>query len=163
MLEKAGEGYTKIVRVKTKKELALARQLFIEYAESLNFNLCFQDFESELENLQEFYASPEGRILLATYRGQAAGCVALRKISKDVCEMKRLYVKPQYRRKGVGRALALAIIEKARRIGYRRMRLDTVPSMKEAIALYRSMGFRNIEPYRFNPIEGAAFLELQLV
>jgi len=144
-------------------QIAQARELFLEYAKSLGFSLCFQNFEQELANLPGDYAPPEGRLLLVAYRGQLAGCVAVHKLSAEICEMKRLYLRPQFRGKGLGRALADRIISEAREIGYRRMRLDTVgPVMKDAVAMYRKIGFREIAPYCANPNEGALYLELQL-
>jgi ribosomal protein S18 acetylase RimI-like enzyme len=143
-------------------DLDLVRQLFEEYADSLGFDLGFQDFEHELQDLPGEYASPRGRLLLARVDGSAAGCAALRPLDARTCEMKRLYVRPEHRSAGIGRTLALAVIEAARGAGYARMRLDTIPSMESARALYRSLGFQEIEPYRFNPIPGTAFMELDL-
>jgi putative acetyltransferase len=144
-------------------QLAEARELFLEYAQSLGFSLCFQNFEKELAGLPGDYAPPEGRLLLADYQGQLAGCVALHKLEAEICEMKRLYLRPQLRGKGLGRAMTNRIIAEARQIGYRRMRLDTVePIMKDAVAMYRKIGFKEVEPYCSNPIAGALYMELQL-
>jgi ribosomal protein S18 acetylase RimI-like enzyme len=144
-------------------QIAQARELFLEYAQSLSFSLCFQNFEEELAGLPGDYAPPDGRLLLAMYEDQLAGCVALHKLEPGICEMKRLYLRPQFRGKRLGRALADQIIVEARQIGYQRMRLDTVePVMKDAVAMYRKIGFREIEPYRSNPIAGALYMELQL-
>ena len=139
------------------------RALFREYAASLDFDLAFQDFEGELAGLPGGYAPPEGCLLLACHEGRPAGCVGLRKFADDVCEMKRLYVRPAWRGQTIGRALALAAIAEARRLGYRRMRLDTVPGMERAQALYGALGFVEIDAYRCNPIEGTRYMELDLV
>jgi GNAT superfamily N-acetyltransferase len=151
-----------LVPARTTEDLSRAKALFEEYASSLHFDLDFQNFREELAGLPGGYAPPEGCLLLAMDEVQAARCAALRKIDREICEMKRLYVRPSFRRLGVGRTLALAIIREARKIGYRRMRLDTVPAMKEAQTLYESLGFLNILPYRHNPVPGAVFLELNL-
>lgn len=136
--------------------------LFREYAESLDFDLDFQNFQSEISRLPGDYAAPEGCLLLALADHAPIGCIALRKWSRNICEMKRLYVKGKFRGYGVGRSLAETLIEKAGRLGYRRMRLDTVPAMRAARALYQSLGFKEIDAYRFNPIEGARYMELDL-
>ncbi len=144
-------------------QIVQTRELFLEYAQSLGFSLCFQNFDKELAALPGDYAPPEGRLILAEYEGRLAGCVALHKLDREVCEMKRLYLRPQFRGKGLGRALTDRIIADARQIGYRRMRLDTVePVMPEAVAMYRKIGFREIAPYCANPIAGALYLELLL-
>ena len=152
----------KIIRAESGEELEQVRVLFGEYSNSLAFDLDFQNFEEELANLPGDYVRPTGCLLLAIYKGQSVGCVGLRKPSDGVCEMKRLYVREQFRGLGLGRALAEAVIEEARKIGYNYMRLDTVPSMDVARALYVSLGFKQTGPYRYNPIEGAVFMELRL-
>ncbi len=144
-------------------QIVQVRELFLEYAESLGFSLCFQNFDRELAGLPGDYAPPDGRLLVAEYRSQLAGCVALHKLEAGICEMKRLYLRPQLRGRGVGRALAESVIAEARTIGYRKMRLDTVaPVMPNAVAMYRRLGFVEIEPYRPNPIDGALYMELTL-
>jgi len=151
------------IQVESREQAAEVRELFLEYAQSLTFDLCFQSFDKELAGLPGDYAPPEGRLLLAIFDGQTAGCVALHKIENDVCEMKRLYVRPRFRGKGLGKALAERIIHEAREIGYKKLRLDTVePVMRAAVAMYRQLGFQEIEPYLANPIEGALYMELQL-
>jgi putative acetyltransferase len=159
-----------IVQAVTPETIAQAALLFREYAVSLSVDLAFQNFERELAELPGEYAPPEGRLLLAflsdsekmlsSTSANAAGCVALRKMDADSCEMKRLYLRPEFRGHGVGRALAEAAIKAAREIGYKRMRLDTLPEMAGAQILYQCLGFREIEPYRFNPTPGARYLEL---
>jgi putative acetyltransferase len=152
-----------LVQAKTPTQITQVRELFLEYAQSLGFSLCFQSFDKELAGLPGDYAPPEGRLLLAEYEGQLAGCVALHKLGPGICEMKRLYLRPTLRGKGLGRALANHIIAEARHIGYQRMRLDTVePVMKDAVAMYRKIGFREIAPYCDNPIAGALYMELCL-
>jgi ribosomal protein S18 acetylase RimI-like enzyme len=148
--------------------LDAVRALFREYGSSTAFEstfheyLAIQHFEDELASLPGAYAPPQGRLLLATYGGTAAGCVAFKRLEDGICEMKRLYVRPAFRAHGLGRALAESIIGAARDAGYRAMRLDTLPSMRQAQALYATLGFREIAPYCANPVEGAVFMERAL-
>jgi putative acetyltransferase len=143
-------------------DVAVARRLFQEYADSLGFDLTFQGFEDELRSLPGDYGPPRGALLLARRAGEPVGCVGVRPLGPAVCELKRLYVRPDGRGGGVGRALTEAAIGAARAVGYERMRLDTVPSMEAARVLYRSLGFVEIPPYRHNPVAGTTFMELQL-
>jgi ribosomal protein S18 acetylase RimI-like enzyme len=138
------------------------RELFAEYAASLRFSLDFQDFDRELAELPGDYSPPPGALIVAYVDGRAAGCVALRAFDSGACEMKRLFVRPGNRRLGLGRKLAESVVAAARERGYPRMRLDTVPGMEAAQALYEDLGFVEIAPYRPNPIAGARFLELTL-
>ena len=149
------EGYSASI-------LREVRELFREYARSIEIDLCFQNFEQELAELPGKYAPPEGRLLVAKAEQEIAGCVALRPAGDGICEMKRLYVRPTFRGRGLGRELANTSITAARQIGYGRMRLDTLASMTEAIALYESLGFRRIEAYYHNPSPKAVFMELHL-
>ena len=152
-----------MTQVETPAQIEQARELFLEYAQSLGFSLCFQSFDEELAGLPGDYAPPGGRLLLAKYRDQPAGCVALHGLEPSVCEMKRLYLRPQFRGRGLGRVLAETVIAEARLVGYGKMRLDTVePVMPNAVAMYRRLGFMEIEPYRPNPIAGALYMELPL-
>ncbi|PYQ58818.1 MAG: GNAT family N-acetyltransferase [Acidobacteria bacterium] len=139
-------------------DVAIVRELFLEYAQSLGIDLAFQDFEREVASLPGDYDP----ILVAHWNSKVAGCVALHGWDRDVCEMKRLYVRPAFRGHAIGRALAERIIVEAREKRFARMRLDTLPIMREAQELYRSLGFLEIPPYRFNPIDGSKFMELDL-
>jgi ribosomal protein S18 acetylase RimI-like enzyme len=152
----------KLLQAETTVQIEEARGLFVEYADSTGIDLCFQNFGQELAGLPGDYAPPTGRLILACADEGLAGCIALRKIDEVVCEMKRLYVRPAFRGRGLGRTLTHAAVREATDIGYLRMRLDTLPLMREAIALYHSLGFREIEPYRHNPVEGALYMELDL-
>src|SRR5262245_61797147 len=173
----------RFAQAQTPEEIQIARELFEEYEASLNIDLCFQNFDQEVAGLPGTYAPPAGRLLLALDEDRIAGCIALRPLGQAFqkrdreggqltngdsvengdCEMKRLYVRPEFRGRGLGRELVTAILDAAREIGYTRMLLDTLPGkMNEAIALYRSFGFREIAPYYHNPVEGALFMELLL-
>jgi len=145
-------------RIERAADMRLVREMLEEYGRATNVDLSFQDFDRELATLPYEYDP----ILVAWSDDAAAGCVALRRIDDATCEMKRLYVRPAFRGKAIGRAMALAIIKEAESHGFARMRLDTLPSMREAIAMYESLGFRDIAPYRFNPIAGTRYLELPL-
>src|ERR1700690_3297314 len=133
------------------ESIPIVRALFLEYAAWLGVDLGFQDFEAELRSLPGKYSPPDGSMLLAQEAGGAAGCVAMRPLAPAICEMKRLWVRPAYRKHGVGRLLAAAIISRARGAGDARMRLDTLASMTPALALYRGLGFYEVPAYYHNP------------
>ena len=150
------------IRAARTDEVPAARELFREYADALGIDLSFQHFDEELAGLPGAYAPPAGRLLLAIEADRAAGCVGVRPLEPPICEMKRLYVRPAWRGGGLGRRLAAAAVEASRELGYTRVRLDTLPTMGAAMDLYRSLGFREIEPYTVNPVPGTRFLELDL-
>lgn len=152
----------RIVKAAQPSEVEQVRTLVLEYAGSLGVDLCFQDFAREMQEFPGEYTPPEGCLLLAMSGEAPAGCVGLRPLGSGVCEMKRLYVRPQYRGQGLGQQLARAIIAEAGELNYAAMRLDTLPSMKAAIGMYRELGFQPIAPYYRNPVEGALFFELKL-
>lgn len=152
-----------LIQAATTAQIQQAKQLFQEYAAWVEISLCFQNFDKELANLPGDYVPPSGRLLLAVADGKAMGCVALRKISNDVGEMKRLYVRPSFRSRGLGRTLTETLIAEAKEIGYTKLRLDTLPGkMDRAIGMYRAFGFTEIAPYYRNPVAGATFMELRL-
>lgn len=149
----------KIIQARTPQDMAQAKALFQAYADTLDFDLTFQGFPQEVSGLPGPYAPPHGAILLAYENSQALGCVALKPLEPKICEMKRLFVRPDVRRKNLGKKLAEAIIQLAKSMGYERMRLDTMPQFTEAISLYRALGFRPIKAYCHNPFEGALYFE----
>jgi GNAT superfamily N-acetyltransferase len=152
-----------LLQSQTPEQIDQVRDLFREYADWLKIDLCFQNFEAEVAELPGDYAAPAGRLLLAYDNAQLAGCIALRRFDERTCEMKRLFVRDEFRGQGLGHQLIAAIIQEAKQIGYRYMRLDTLPpKMNDAIKLYRSYGFREIDPYYNNPVPGAMFMELDL-
>jgi putative acetyltransferase len=151
-----------IVEAGSSDELLQIRTLFEEYAKTLGSDPCLQDFSEELATLPGRYARPGGRLLLAMIEDKVAGCAALRSLDAETGEMKRVYVRPAFRGLGLGRMLAASILHESRLAGYRRVRLDTLPSMNQAQELYRNLGFREIAPYGDNPVAGAVYLELEL-
>jgi ribosomal protein S18 acetylase RimI-like enzyme len=151
-----------IIQGEAEEEMAIARELFQEYQQSIGLDLCFQGFAEELAGLPGAYAAPSGRLLLARQDGAYVGCVALRALDVERCEMKRLYVRPAFQGMGIGRKLVNALIAEARAIGYREICLDTLSTMETALTLYASLGFRDIAPYRYNPVEGARYMALTL-
>ena len=154
----------RLTQATTKNDLDQARELFKEYEASLGISLCFQNFDDELANLPGDYAPPRGRLLVAREFDELVGCVAMRPVGPTTCEMKRLFLRPAYRSRGLGRVLVEAIIEEARKIGYTHMRLDTITDrMGRAVELYKSMGFVEIEPYYHSPVDTTKFMELDLV
>ena len=152
----------RVIQAQSKDHYQWARKLFEQYADALGVDLEFQGFSQELAKLPGDYAPPSGCILLAERAAEYVGCVALRPLEKGICEMKRLYVASAYRGRKIGRTLAETIIGEARSRGYAQMRLDTLESMTAANALYHSLGFRPIKPYRYNPLDKPFFFELDL-
>ncbi|UCE25331.1 MAG: GNAT family N-acetyltransferase [Candidatus Zixiibacteriota bacterium] len=146
-----------IIHAENQSQLTIIRELFLEYADQLGFELDFQNFDRDINELPGKYAPPDGRLFLALYDNRVAGCVALRRHSDDACEMKRLWVKPEFRGKRIGRALAEKLIDEARVIGYKKVVLDTIDTMVEAVALYKLLGFVETDAYYDNPIEGATY------
>ena len=155
-------GPAAVVHGRQDADYQAARRLFSAYAAELNVDLCFQGFARELEDLPGLYGPPRGCLLLGQVAGAPVACVALRDRGDGVCEMKRLYVEPEHRSTGLGRALAVAILEQARALGYRRMVLDTLPQLERALSLYRALGFRETTPYYANPLAGVVYLGLDL-
>lgn len=152
----------KIKIAESESEIASLKEMFLEYAKSIDFHLCFDNFQAELNSLPGEYSLPEGILLIAENDGIHAGCIALRKLDKDTCEMKRLYVKPERRGLNIGRKLVEEFINMASAIGYKRIRLDTLPIMKEAQSLYKSFGFYEIPAYQKDPVNGSICMELEI-
>lgn len=146
----------------TEQDFKDTKDLFLEYANSLNFELCFQNFEKEISDIPSQYSEPSGAIILCYDEDKPIGCVGLRKFGEGICEMKRLYLRKGARGKGTGRILAERIIEKAKELGYKKMQLDTIETMKEAISLYKSIGFKEISTYRYNPLKGVIYMKLEI-
>jgi ribosomal protein S18 acetylase RimI-like enzyme len=155
-------GPAQIVEARTDKDFDEARTLVEEYAAGVGVDLCFQNFTHELAHLPEVYGPPRGSLLIAHQEAALIGCVGIRPLENDVCEMKRLYVRAAARGQKLGRRLTLAAIEKARALGFNRMVLDSLPSMHTAQELYRSLGFRSIRPYYTNPLPSVTYMELDL-
>ncbi len=155
--------HLRLVKAKTGASIEASKSLIVEYGRSLGIDLSFQNFFEEIANFPQGYRSPDGEILLVYLEGEAVGVVALRKFESNICEMKRLYVKPRFRRLGIGRTLVKRLVHDAASMGYEKMVLDTLADMRGATALYRRLGFKEIPPYRFNPIPGTIFMELDLV
>jgi ribosomal protein S18 acetylase RimI-like enzyme len=152
----------RIIEATTNELITKAKSLFLEYSETLDFSLCFQNFDDELKNFPNQYSPPTGNLFLALCEYEAIGCVGTRYFGKDICEMKRLYIRPEYRGQGAGKELAISAIKSGIALGYEYMRLDTLSSMETANQLYKSLGFIEIAPYRDNPIDGAIYMELNL-
>jgi ribosomal protein S18 acetylase RimI-like enzyme len=151
-----------IYQAHSSQDISATRELFLEYAQSLGFSLCFQNFDKELKELPGCYAPPDGCIFVAMVDNKYAGCVAIRKFNHDTCEMKRLYIKPEFRKLGIGRQISLTIIDKAKELGYKRMILDTIATMESAVKLYSSLGFKSVDPYYDNPLENVCYFSREL-
>lgn len=162
MDNETGKTIIEYLRVDGSDHLNDARDLFMEYSRSIGINLCFQGFDEELDGLPGKYSPPKGSLMLAYIGGRAAACAALRFVSDDICELKRVFVRDDYRGTGLGREIVERMIDEARTLGYGYMRLDTLPSMTAAQKLYFSLGFHEIGPYIYNPHEGTLYMELKL-
>lgn len=147
---------------KSTEDFQLAVELFKEYADQIDTDLSFQNFDEEMENIEHQYSKPWGTLYLIRQKEQLVGCFAIRKFESTICELKRMYLRTSVRGAGLGKAMLLKSIEAARSMQYQKMRLDTLPSMKPAIELYQKVGFYEIDPYRFNPITGSRFFEIDL-
>ena len=152
----------KIIEASTPQHIEIAKKLFREYQQFLNVDLCFQGFEEELASLPGKYVEPTGAIFLAFHQGEIAGCVAVRPIKNRSCEMKRLYVKDEFRGLSIGKTLAMAIIDKAKRLGYLKMQLDTLERLQTAMGIYQQLGFEKTAPYYSNPLDEVVYWELDL-
>lgn len=162
MVNETGKTIIEYLRVDGSDHLNDASDLFMEYSRSIGISLCFQGFDEELDGLPGKYSPPKGSLMLAYIGGRAAACAALRFVSDDICELKRVFVRDAYRGTGLGREIVERMIEEARTLGYGYMRLDTLPSMTAAQKLYFSLGFHEIEPYIYNPHKGTLYMELKL-
>lgn len=151
-----------IIPAKTKEDFIKGRTLFLDYQKSLDFKIDFQDFNLELKNIDKQYALPTGVLLLAKYQEQTVGCIALRKLKNHTAELKRMYVQPEFRETGIGFSLLKQVLDKAKEMGYQKVRLDSLKRMKKAVELYKYFGFYTIKPYRFNPMKDALFMEKEL-
>jgi ribosomal protein S18 acetylase RimI-like enzyme len=159
----SGNHKVRIISAETADHMTETKQLFKEYENFLEVDLCFQGFEEELAGLPGKYAPPQGTLLLALVDEEVAGCVAVRKLDTKICEMKRLYVRPQYRGYKIGKMLAVSIIDEAIKMGYSTMLLDTLAHLKKAMGLYQSLGFKERDPYYHNPLAGVIYWELNLL
>jgi len=151
-----------VISAAIESDIPAIKELFLEYARAIGIDLCFQNFDKELANLPGKYALPDGALLIAKSSSKTCGCIALRKFDDQVCEMKRLYVKPEFRKHGLGKDLVERIINEAKKRGYKFMRLDTLATMQSAIKLYKSFGFYEIPAYTFNPIPNAVYMEKKI-
>lgn len=161
-MEAAPQEDVSIVEAATRADYAVGRAMFEEYARAIDVDLCFQDFSAELDRLSVMYAPPAGALLLARAGSDVAGCVGLRKLRDDICEMKRLYVRPDFRRRHLGRRMAEDIAQRARELGYRTLVLDTLGTMDAAQGLYVSMGFKPATSYYVNPLPNVKYFSLDL-
>jgi ribosomal protein S18 acetylase RimI-like enzyme len=152
-----------VISAAIERDIPAIKELFLEYARAIGIDLCFQNFDRELASLPGKYAEPDGCLLIAKIGDKSCGCVALRKLEGRICEMKRLYVKPDFRKRGLGKLLVERVVSEAKFRGYEFMRLDTLATMRSAIKLYKAYGFYEIPAYTYNPISNAVYLELRLI